>query len=51
MYYDFDGKEDLYIDVTRVELERLFACVGLFRFRPKPIRTPSGRRWRATTFA
>ena len=30
MYYDFDGKEDLYTHVTRVELERLFACFGPF---------------------
>ena len=30
MYYYFDGKEDLYAHVTRVELERLFACVGPF---------------------
>ena len=52
MYYYFDGKEDLYAHVARVELERMFACVGpVRRFRPKPIRTPSGRRWRTTTSA
>lgn len=28
MYYYFDGKEDLFADVTRVEFERLFATVG-----------------------
>ena len=42
MYYDFDGKEDLYIDVTRVELERLFACVGLF---PIPTETDPDTVW------
>ena len=51
MYYDFDGKEDLYTHVTRVELERIFACVGLFPIPTETDRTPSGRRWRATTFA
>ena len=30
MYYYFDGKEDLYIHVARVELERLFARLGPF---------------------
>jgi AcrR family transcriptional regulator len=30
MYYYFDGKEDLYAHVTRVELERLFADLGPF---------------------
>jgi AcrR family transcriptional regulator len=30
MYYYFDGKEDLYTHVTRVELERLFARLGPF---------------------
>ena len=30
MYYYFDGKEDLYAHVARVELERLFARVGPF---------------------
>ena len=28
MYYYFDGKEDLFAHVTRVEFERLFAAVG-----------------------
>lgn len=28
MYYYFDGKEDLYAHVARVEMERLFARVG-----------------------
>lgn len=30
MYYYFDGKEDLYVHVARVELERLFARVAPF---------------------
>ena len=30
MYYYFDGKEDLYAHVARVELERLFADLGPF---------------------
>jgi len=30
MYYYFDGKDDLYAYVTRVELERMFAHVGPF---------------------
>jgi AcrR family transcriptional regulator len=30
MYYYFDGKEDLYAHVVRVELERMFARVGPF---------------------
>ena len=30
MYYYFDSKEDLYIHVSRVELERLFDAVGPF---------------------
>ena len=30
MYYYFDGKEDLYAHVTRVELERMFAGLGPF---------------------
>jgi AcrR family transcriptional regulator len=42
MYYDFDGKEDLYINVIRVELERLFACVGLF---PIPTETDPDTVW------
>ena len=28
MYYYFDGKEDLFAYVARVEFERLFAAVG-----------------------
>lgn len=28
MYYYFDGKEDLFVHVARVEFERLFAAVG-----------------------
>lgn len=40
MYYDFDGKEDLYTHVTRVELERIFACVGLFPIPTETDRTP-----------
>ena len=28
MYYYFDGKEDLFAHVTRVEFERLFAALG-----------------------
>lgn len=35
MYYYFDGKEDLYAHVARVELERVFARVG-----PYEIETP-----------
>lgn len=42
MYYDFDGKEDLYTHVTRVELERIFACVGLF---PIPTETDPDTFW------
>lgn len=30
MYYYFDGKEDLYAHVARVELERMFARLGPF---------------------
>jgi AcrR family transcriptional regulator len=30
MYYYFDGKEDLYTHIVRVELERLFADLGPF---------------------
>jgi AcrR family transcriptional regulator len=30
MYYYFDGKEDLYAHVARIELERLFAELGPF---------------------
>ena len=50
MYYDFDGKEDLYIHVTRASSSASSSASGSSRFRPKPIRTPSGRRWRATIF-
>ena len=50
MYYYFDGKEDLFAHVTRVEFEHLFAAR---RARPpcptSPGRTPSGRPWSATT--
>ena len=42
MYYYFDGKEDLYTHVTRVELERMFACVGLF---PIPTETDPDTFW------
>jgi hypothetical protein len=42
MYYDFDGKEDLYLHVTRIELERLFACVGPF---PIPTETDPDTFW------
>jgi AcrR family transcriptional regulator len=42
MYYYFDGKEDLYIHVTRVELERLFAGVGPF---PIPTETDPDTFW------
>ena len=28
MYYYFDGKEDLFAHVTRVEFEQLFAALG-----------------------
>lgn len=51
MYYAFDGKEDLYLHVTRVELERLFACFGPFPIPTETDPAPSGRRWSATTFA
>jgi AcrR family transcriptional regulator len=34
MYYYFDGKEDLYAHVARVELERMIARVGPFDIRP-----------------
>src|SRR5690349_6641581 len=37
MYYYFDGKEDLYAFVARVELERLFADLG-----PFPVPAESG---------
>lgn len=30
LYYHFDGKEDLYVHVARVELERLFDGLGSF---------------------
>ena len=42
MYYYFDGKEDLYAHVTRVELERMFACVGPF---PIPTETDPDAFW------
>jgi AcrR family transcriptional regulator len=42
MYYAFDGKEDLSTHVTRVELERLFACVGPF---PIPTETDPDTVW------
>lgn len=35
MYYYFDGKEDLFVHVARIEFERLFAAVG-------PVALPSG---------
>ena len=50
MYYYFDGKEDLFAHVVRVEFERLFTAVGPFAAaRQSPDRTPSGRPWRTTT--
>ena len=42
MYYYFDSKEDLYIHVTRVELERLFDTVGPFSI---PIETEPDTFW------
>ncbi len=36
MYYYFDGKEDLYAHVTRIEFERLFADLGSFAVPPEP---------------
>ena len=44
MYYYFDGKEDLYAHVARVELEQLFARLGPFPVPATMTRTPSGRR-------
>src|SRR5512133_1751405 len=42
MCYYFDGKEDLYTHVTRIELERLFACLGPFRI---PTETDPATVW------
>ena len=42
MYYYFDGKEDLYAHITRVELERLFADLGPF---PIPTETDPDTFW------
>lgn len=42
MYYYFDGKEDLYAHVARVELERLFADLGPF---PIPGEADSDAFW------
>jgi AcrR family transcriptional regulator len=42
MYYYFDGKEDLYIHVARVELERLLVRVGPF---PIPAQTDPDVFW------
>ena len=36
MYYYFDGKEDLYAYVARVELERLFADLAPFTVPAAP---------------
>lgn len=36
MYYYFDGKEDLFAHVARVEFERLFAAVGPFTLPTEP---------------
>ena len=51
MYYYFDGKEDLYIHVARVELERLLGRLA----RPFPIPAQTdpdvfwSRHWRVST--
>jgi AcrR family transcriptional regulator len=42
MYYYFDGKEDLYAHVARVELERLFADLGPF---PIPAQADPDEFW------
>ena len=42
MYYYFDGKEDLYIHVARVELERLLVRLGPF---PIPAQTDPDVFW------
>ena len=49
MYYYFDGKEDLFAHVARVEFERLFTTIGPSPSRRSPGRLPSGRPWSATT--
>ena len=36
MYYYFDGKEDLFAHVTRVEFERLFATAGTIPLAAEP---------------
>jgi AcrR family transcriptional regulator len=35
LYYYFDGKEDLYAHVARIEFERLFAALGPFAVPPE----------------
>lgn len=42
MYYYFDGKEDLYAHVARVELERLITGLGPF---PVPVRAEPDDFW------